>query len=65
MKNSKNIYQVGFCVYRRSYSMWPPVIILLRGTIVNRTKYCQKKWLNIYLVGFFMYTIGPINYGPP
>ena len=20
------VYQVGFCVYRRSYFMWPPVI---------------------------------------
>ena len=31
----------------------PGTWYLLRGTIVNRTKYC-----------FYVYTIGPVNYGP-
>ena len=33
---------------------------------LNRNKYCynSKQWLNIYQVAF-MYTIGPISYGPP
>ena len=37
-------------------------VILLRGTIVNRTKYCWYKWSNIKV---FMYAIGPINYASP
>ena len=35
----------------------------LRGTIVNRTEYYFIKMVGCIV--FFMYTIGPINYGPP
>ena len=27
---------------------------LLRETIADRTRYCEQKWVNIYLVGFYV-----------
>ena len=38
------------------------LILVLRGTIVNRTNQCQQKWGNIQV---FVCTVGPIYYGPP
>ena len=34
----------------------------IRGTILNKTKYCEQKYVNIE---FFVCNVGPINYGPP
>ena len=37
-------------------------LLILRGAIVNMTKYCQQKQGNMYV---FVCTVGPINYGSP
>ena len=36
--------------------------VLLRRAIVNRVKYCWKKWVNIQVL---VYTVGPVYDGPP
>ena len=50
---------IGFCEYRRSYLLCPPVIVSIRGTIVNRTKKLYSKHVNTYQVVFFLYTVDP------
>ena len=60
---------IGFCLYRRSYLIWSPVICdpgselrLSRGAIVNRTYVTDK---NRYIYLFLLAIVGPIYYGPP
>ena len=55
--------QYGGVCLRRALSPDSSIAIILRGTIVNRTKELVK--MVKCIVFFFMYTIGPINYSPP
>ena len=57
---------IDFYVHRRSYLIWPSVIvyiyILLRRAILNRTYGAHK---NLYISLFLLTSFGPIYYGPP
>ena len=44
------------------YVCWMTAVVVLRGTIVNRTCSIHK---NLYIQLFLITIFGPINYGPP